>query len=627
MCGINGFVAEKLPTAATDIVEAMTCSLARRGPDAEGTHRWPKAVLGHRRLSIYDLSELGKQPMLAADGKVGIVFNGAIYNFLDIRAELEGLGHRFRSQCDTEVLLAGYLQWGVDALLPRLRGMFAFALWDQRIEKLWLVRDRLGVKPLLYSFRNGQLAFASTVEALRAAGLAGEIDDLAVLQFLEFGYVRDDRTIFQGVHKVPASTVVEWHKGELKQRRYWSLPQADESSKITFQEAVEETERLLVESVKLRLDADVPVGALLSGGIDSTLICWAVSKLNRNLKAFTVGTLGDPKDETAQAVATAKMLGIQHEVMDFPSNTPSLFDDLINAYGEPFGCTSALGMLEISKMIKPHATVLLTGDGGDDVFLGYPMHHSFWVAQKVARTLPSVAAKGLQVLKPMMGIHPALMRARNLLDYVNEGIAAVHKVNDGLPYYRRLGVLGRRFASMELPQRQMKGSAEDARHLMRDFLNYFQDGKFVGEFLTKVDAGAMYHALEARSPLLDHKLWEFASKLPYDVRLKNGELKSILREIVRRRVCPDVAARKKQGFVIPAENWLLTRWRGRVEEMCQDSLLEREGWIAKGGLQRMVADASKRTDAPHQLWFCTVLEHWMRALGSRSTRALAMERA
>ena len=322
----------------------MTAALARRGPDAEGFHQWPgvseHAMFGHRRLSIYDLSEAGRQPMLTADGSTGIVFNGAIYNFHDIRRELIGLGFQFNSNCDTEVLLAGYVVWGIDAIVAKLRGMFALAIWDSKLKKLFLVRDRLGVKPLLYHAADGEIAFASTARALRVGGVCSDIDPQAVAEFLEFGYVTDDRCIYKGVQKLKAATILEWSAGTIQTRQYWS-PCEIPASTASFEDAVNETERIFLEAVKMRLEADVTVGALLSGGIDSSLICWAVSQLGADIKAFTVATPGDELDESVDARETARALGIKHEMIALSGEQAPDLDEMVSAYGEPFACSSA----------------------------------------------------------------------------------------------------------------------------------------------------------------------------------------------------------------------------------------------------------------------------------------------
>ncbi|MCA1614210.1 MAG: asparagine synthase (glutamine-hydrolyzing), partial [Acidobacteria bacterium] len=334
MCGIAGFVTTNGGAAAggRGRVAAMVEALARRGPDAEGTHVWQRAVFGHRRLSIFDLSEAGRQPMLSPDGALGVVFNGAIYNFRALRAELEGRGYEFQSNTDTEVLIHGYRAWGVDQLVARLRGMFAFGLWDDDGGKLFLVRDRLGVKPLVYAARDGQIAFASTVRALRQGGFAAEIDEQAVTEYLEFGFVTDARTIYREAVKVPAATIVEWSDGSVRAREYWSPPPAREAPAAAFEEAVEETERLFLRAVEQRLYADVPVGALLSGGVDSSLVCWATARLGGNITAFTIGTPGHPWDETADARATAQRLGIAHEVLELSADDAPDVNELVTAY-------------------------------------------------------------------------------------------------------------------------------------------------------------------------------------------------------------------------------------------------------------------------------------------------------
>src|SRR5687768_17051080 len=301
-------------------------------------------------------------------------------------------------------------------MLHKLRGMLAFALWDDRKRTLFLVRDRLGVKPLVYSSRNGQIAFASTVRALRVGGFADEIDDLAIADYLEFGYVTDQRTIYRGAQKVAAASVVEWSEGKLKTREYWRPP-TPSTKQPSFAEALEETERLFVRAVEKRLFADVPVGALLSGGIDSSLVCWAIKQLDGDVTAFTVGTPGDPADETADATETAKRLGIRHQVLELTGATEPNLDELVSAYAEPFACASALGMLRVSKAVKGSATVLLTGDGGDDVFLGYPEHRHLFLAQKVARSLPGFVASGWRSNQEKFPRTGALKRLGSFLNY------------------------------------------------------------------------------------------------------------------------------------------------------------------------------------------------------------------
>lgn len=619
MCGIAGYVGYQDGQRAETAVRAMMGSLARRGPDGEGLEIRDGACLGHRRLSIFDLSAAGRQPMVSDDGAVSVVFNGAIYNFLELRRELEKSGRRFRSQTDTEILIHGYREWGIRPLLARLRGMFAIGLWDNDRRSLYLLRDRLGVKPLFYVVKNGSIAFASTARALRDAGLAGAIDDQALLEYLEFGYVTDQRSIYQGVRKLPAATLLEWSNSEARTEEYWTPPPAEPRTSQSFEQIVDETEHLFLRAVKLRLEADVPVGALLSGGVDSSLVCWAMSKLGGDMQAFTVGTPGDSWDETADASATAEHLQISHRVIELsPDDSPGP-EELVSAYGEPFACASALGMLRISKAIKPYATVLLTGDGGDDVFLGYPEHKNFRMAQQLALRMPVPARAlwtGLRVLTPRWGL---LRRGSNFLDYATRGLAAVAVAHDGLPGYQRFGILGERIRQATIAQRELEPSLASARNLLPDFLAYDRATRFVGEYMTKVDGGAMHYALEARSPFLDQELWTYASALPLEVRLRGGVLKAVLRELARRHLGERVARGAKRGFGIPVQRWLTGRWKKPFEETFHGSQLAREGYVnesrVRDALQR---SAAARGEAPVQLWYLYVLETWLRNERARS---------
>lgn len=586
-------------------------TLARRGPDGQGVHVWPEAVLGHRRLSIFDLSELGAQPMLSPDGSVGITFNGAIYNFRELRFELERLGYHFKSHTDTEVLLHGYDAWGLDNLLEYIRGMFAFALWDDRKRTLFLVRDRLGVKPLLYSTQNGQLAFASTARALRAGGFAGEIDDLALAEYLEFGYITDQRSIYRNVHKVAAASVVEWSNGKLQAHAYWRPP-TPTTNQPSFAEALDETERLFVSAVEKRLFADVPVGALLSGGIDSSLICWAIKKLGGDVTAFTVGTPGDPNDETADAKDTAQRLGIRHQILELTSNTEPDMTELVSAYGEPFACASALGMLRVSKAVRGSATVLLTGDGGDDVFLGYPEHRHLWLAQRLARSLPRFVANGWRKNQDKLPRSGSLKRIGSFMNYSTGGLGAVTSAHDGLPSYQRFGMLGERLSGVSLAQREIEWSHVSGRNVLTEFLEYDRAGRFVGEYMTKVDGATMYHSLEARAPFLDQDLWEFAAGLSYETRMHGGRQKSLLRALAEQKIGERLARGRKRGFTIPVNRWLAGRWRNALTRLLDNAIADREGWINSRAVLKQLDVAAENNWAPNQFWYIFVLESWLR---------------
>ena len=589
----------------------MLETLARRGPDGCGLHAWDDAAFGHRRLAIFDTSNAGRQPMISPDGSVGVTFNGAIYNFPELRSELAARGYRFMSRTDTEVLVHGYDAWGIDGLVERLHGMFAFALWDDRSRTLHLVRDRLGVKPLLFVEQNGLLAFASTAAALADGGFGGAIDAHAVAEFLEFSFVSDERSIFQNVKKIPAAHIAQWRDGVMHIRRYWS-PNAPRETKASFDEIVDEAERLFLQAVRLRLEADVPVAALLSGGIDSGLVCWAIKALGANVTAYTIATPGDPWDESSDAVKTARELGIDHRVLPLsPQNAPSVAA-LISAYGEPFACGSALGMMAISGVVREHAKVLLTGDGGDDVFLGYPRDLHYFLAQRLAQILPDASGAAWASVRGAVPQAGALRRAVHFIDYATGGYPAVIAVRQGMPFYVEHGILGERLRDVELQHRTLQPSANAARRIMDDHLAFELKTSFVCEFMTKVDGATMHNGLEARSPMLDQRLWEYASALPYGVRLHGGSLKAILREIARRRISARVARGVKRGFGVPVQRWLTSRWRADFEEAFSDSVLESAGWIHAQPVLRFMRTLTEEDTAPDQLWYLYVLERWMR---------------
>lgn len=610
MCGIAGIVGVNNKHAAEQKTAAMLKVLERRGPNDEGVHLWDDAILGHRRLSILDLSAAGHQPMLSPDGQVGVVFNGAIYNFLLLRRELEKSGYEFKSSSDTEVLVHGYDAWGIDGLLQKIEGMFAVALWDSRQKKLFLFRDRLGVKPLMYVIKNGELAFASNARALRAAGFCEELNDQGVAEYFEFGFLTDDRSIYKNLKKVPAAGLLEWHGGNIRERKYWNLA-SKIKDQIDFNDAVEETEKLFLAAVEKRLQADVPIGALLSGGIDSSLVCWAVAKLDADVTAYTVGVPGDEWDESLAAAKTAKKIGIAHKILEMSGDTPLKLEELTAAFGEPFACASSLGLLDISRTVARDATVLLTGDGGDDIFLGYPEHLHFWAAEKLAEKTPAALNGLLQKTAAAMPKVGILKRANSFLNYSFGGLGAVTRVRDGLPVYQKHSLLGERLKNVRLYHREIPLTSGE--NLLADFLAYDRRTRFIGEYLPKVDGATMYHSLEARSPFLDTKLWEFAATLPFSLRMRNRTLKAVLREIARRHLGEEVALGKKKGFGVPVQRWLTGKWKNDFERMMQDSELDKAGWIKSKNVLNLFNEAKKQNWAPRQLWFILVFEAWLRS--------------
>jgi len=614
MCGIAGVVGLRDGDAAMTSVGRMVSTLARRGPDGEGSHSWDGATFGHRRLAIFDLSDAGKQPMVTPDGAIGVVFNGAIYNYRELRQELVADGFSFVSQTDTEVLLHGYRRWGVDELVRRLRGMFAFALWDDRGKRLFLVRDRLGVKPLVYATGNGVIAFASTVRALAAAGYAGEVDPHSVAAFLEHGFLADDRCIYRGIQKIPASSILEWADGKLALRTYWRSLYEPSRSGISFVDAVAEARDLLLEAVKIRLHADVPVGALLSGGIDSSLVCWAVRELGSDVQAYTVGTPGDTWDETAQAKETARALGLRHSVVEMSEDDTPDVDDVVSAYAEPFGTTSALGMLRVCRAISrsSNVKVLLTGDGGDDVFLGYPRYRNFWIASHLSRRLPRYATRLWQHAHARVPTSIApLRRAAALMQYATEGIEGVIDYTDDLQRIETSHMLGERLDALAGANGKRRKSAS-GRTVLNDVLEHELQTRFVGEYMPKVDGATMHFGIEGRAPFLDQRIWDFAGALPFGIRLRHGRLKAVLRRLAADEIGRSVSRRKKRGFDIPVQRWIVGRWRRWAEDLLCDSILETEGWLRRGWAPVRLRMSAKTGTAPLQVWYAVILEAWMR---------------
>lgn len=612
MCGIAGLVGA--PGSDEGLLVRMLDAMQRRGPDSAGTHQWGGVRFGHRRLAIFDLSAAGAQPMVSDDGDVGVVFNGAIYNFRELRDDLAATGRRFRSETDTEVLVVGYQAWGIDELVRRSRGMFAFALWDATRQRLFLVRDRLGVKPLVYAEVPGQgMAFASTVRALRSAGVVSRVSPPAVAAFLQDGFVPEAHAIYEGATKLPPASIMEWSVADgARVRSYWTPPRPTPGGSITFEDALAETERLLLKAVERRLHADVPVASLLSAGVDSSLVCWAIATLGGDVQAFTLGTPGHATDEAALAAATARRLGVPHQVLAASDADEPEILDLSAAYAEPFACSSAFGMLRLSRAIaRTPAKVFLTGDGGDDVFLGYPRHRMLYRVQEVARHTPAWLAGLWTMVRRAVPERGPLKRAVHLVDYATGGLAAFIAANPGFRDFREHRLPGPRLADQPHPDGAWSIGA--ARRVLHDYLEFDRGHQFVSEYLVKVDGASMHFGLEARSPFLDQELWEFAAQLPFDVRLHGGQLKAILRELARRRIGEDVAAAPKLGFTVPVEAWMAGRWQSRVRASFADSLLVADGWIQARPLEEEMRASLGQRRASRRLWYLWVLENWLKA--------------
>lgn len=547
------------------MLERMREALAHRGPDGAGAIRWradgqsaaaeePAAIgLGHRRLSIIDLSAAGAQPMTNEDGSVWITYNGEFYNFQDYRAELEGQGHVFKSRCDTETILHLYEEFGLAGTLARMNGMFAFGLWDGRKQELYLARDRAGKKPLYYAhFPDGRLLFASEIKALWASGAIDRErrDETALDQIWLLGYTAGARTLYPQIRRLPPAHYLVWKAGRIAVRPYWNSPFGQEVWRDrSLADLADELEALLADAIRIRLIADVPVGLFLSGGIDSSLVAALAAKVTgRRVRSYTIGFPDEDYNEAPVAEQVAAALGIENHRRVVHEDVLSDARDIARQYDEPFGDSSAIPTWIVSKLARQDLTVALTGDGGDEGFAGYDFLRQavrIWgsgaqrrACQRSLTPFERLWELRLRVLGFRRG-YPALERRiplrlrRILLD----------------PAFRRRNSLAAAFADRREWDAQMADADWLSRlqHLM--FKTWLPD-----DFLRKVDTASMAHSLECRCPLLDHRVIEFAARLPFAAKVApGGRGKHILRLILARHVPRELFERPKQGFMMPWE--------------------------------------------------------------------------
>ncbi|HEU4761787.1 MAG TPA: asparagine synthase (glutamine-hydrolyzing) [Gemmatimonadales bacterium] len=608
MCGIAGFAGLTLDGAEADALLSRMCGAIRhRGPDDEGHFVAPGVGLGMRRLSIIDVAG-GQQPIGNEDDSVQVVFNGEIYNHHAVRSALSAEGHHFRTHSDTETIVHGYEEWG-DDVVSRLRGMFAFALWDAKRRRLLIARDRLGIKPLYYELRDGALRFCSELRSLHAGGASPVISDEAIAWYLALGYVPDPMSVYQGVCKLPPGHILSWSAeapGAVNVSRYWS-PVRPEIA-VGENEAVEEIRRLLAEAVASHLESEVPLGAFLSGGLDSsTVVALMAREAAGRVKTFSIGFEEMGYNEAPHARRVAAALGTDHTELILTPAADQVIDGLVTLFDEPFADSSALPTYFVSELARRDVTVALSGDGGDELFAGYTRY-----ADAIRRgTLPA-AVRPLSALAGRMLPHGAYGRNR-LLDLgrswqgryattvalpveTGAGGVARQEVADQLPAFSQL--LGRWFAGTE-------GRDRVTAMTMVDMQTYLP-----GDILTKVDRTSMAVSLEARVPLLDHPLVEFAASLPGALKLRDGTGKWIFRKAIQGLV-PDVVLNKaKQGFAVPLDRWFRGELRGRIEALTTGSpALE---YVDERAVARLVHEHLRgRRDHSHQLWRVLALDLWL----------------
>ena len=610
MCGIAGYVGWDEPTEQTDAtLRRMCAAIVHRGPDDEGRAALPGVGLGMRRLSIIDVAG-GHQPMTNEDGSVHVVFNGEIYNHRALQTALERRGHRFRTSSDTETLVHLYEDHGA-GVAEHLRGMFGFAIYDARQSRLVIARDRLGQKPLYYWERNGGLAFASEARSLLALPrFHADVDPAAVAAYLRLGYVPDPLSIYRGVRKLPPGHVLVWERGAGPARltRYWTPVRAEAS--VDEADAVAELRRLLSDAVESHLESEVPLGAFLSGGIDSsTVVAEMTRQLDSRVRTFSIGFDIDAYNEAPHAARVARELGTDHTELIVRPDADALVERVVLGFDEPFADSSALPTYLVSELARRHVTVALSGDGGDELFAGYTRY-----AEVLGRRELPVWAR--RALAPAARALPHGAYGRNRLLDLSRPIAQRYATTVASPLAAAEGGIGRPDlpnvgAPIDSPIRtSMAAGAE------RDFLTQLTlvdlETYLPGDILTKVDRMSMAVSLEARVPLLDHPLVEFAVSLPSALKVRDGTGKWILRQAIRGLVPDSVFHRPKQGFAVPLAEWFRGDLRYRLDALTRPDAPSR-AYIDGGALERLRGEhLSGRRDHAGTMWRVLVLDLWLR---------------
>lgn len=572
MCGITG-ICRPARDASVDpaVLRRMTEAIEHRGPDGDGFHFDAGVGLGHRRLSIIDLDG-GDQPIHAADGNLTIVFNGEIYNYKELRSELIAAGYRFKTESDTEVIVHLYDQLGADCV-HRLNGMFAFSIWDKRSRTLFVARDRLGEKPFYYWHKpDGTIVFASEIKSIVAAsenpGLT--IDTAALDDYLAYGYVPAPKSIYKEIRKLPAAHTLTWTSGQVKVEQYWSHRGIARAAVGSIDDALAELSDLLHDSVRLRLRSDVPVGAFLSGGIDSSLIVAFASEVAASpLTTFSVGFSEEEFDESGYARQVAERYGTTHHQITVQDINLDFFPEVVRQFDEPFADPSALPTYYVTHAASQHLKVCLSGDAGDELFAGYPQY----VLEPGERLLNAVPGPLRRLIFGSAAmVVPTRMRGKGWL----RRMAATGPAR----YQRVIGIFD------DVERRQLlKPELRDHVDVAASYLaDYFPTGHstiearmladqgtyLCDDILAKVDRDSMLNSLEVRVPFLDHRIVEFANSLPIDMHMHGGDQKHLLKGLLRDRVPSDIVTRGKQGFSMPIRDWL----RGSYRDLAEDLLLQ-----------------------------------------------------
>jgi asparagine synthase (glutamine-hydrolysing) len=580
MCGIVGIV-DLAGERGIDprVVERMNLAHERRGPDGDGFHFEPGVGFGHRRLSIIDLSG-GKQPLYNEDGTVVVTYNGEIYNFAPLVTELTALGHTFKTRCDTEVIVHAWEEWGEDCVL-RFNGMFAFAIWDRRRRTLFLARDRLGIKPLYYAITpDSRVLFASELKGLLAAGaLTPRVRADAVEDYFAFGYVPDPKTILEGVHKLgPAQTLKLVRNGALAQpRQYWDPELVPRPGNASVEDLAAELASRLRRSVEMQMVSDVPLGAFLSGGVDSSAVVAMMAETSTTPVRTCSISFGNPQfDESKYAALVANKFKTTHNVERVDGNDLELIDKLAGLYDEPYADSSALPTYRVCELARRNVTVALSGDGGDENFGGYRRYRWHAYEERVRSKLPPWLRRAvfnpLGALYPKLDWAPRVLRAKSTLQALArdslEGY--FHSVTIMPPDLRRR-LFSRRFATQLHGYEALNVFKEHAQNAPVDdplaLVQYLDYKTYLpGDILTKVDRASMAHSLEVRVPILDHELVDWAGGVPSSLKLRDGEGKYLFKKALESRLPNEVLYRSKMGFAVPLAQWFRTDLKERARE-------------------------------------------------------------
>lgn len=644
MCGIAGGWSANAFLELKHSLPFMTKALAHRGPDDFG-HWYDEeygVALGHRRLAIVELSPLGHQPMLSATGRYCLVYNGEVYNHAELRAELESRGEtRWRGHSDTETIAASFDRWGIEGTLRRAVGMFAFAVWDRAEHCLTLGRDRMGEKPLYYGLSRNGLAFASELSAIaQAPEFNGNVNRDAIAMYLRYAAVPSPHSIYQGIHKLPPGSTLRFTASDLHSTvlpepvAYWSVAEAYNKAiaspfKGSDADAVNELERLLSRSVKSMAMADVPLGAFLSGGIDSsTIVSLMQEHASTRVKTFTIGFSQDEYDESSHAKAIASHLGTDHtEVQITEDDLLSVVPKLGDMFSEPFADSSQIPTYLVSRLARQHVTVSLSGDAGDELFHGYDRYR--WAGRLESRLnhVPRPARRVLATIAKSVPVDAwdVITRARKAQSKRN-AISGdrIHKLADLLGYEGNFGLYRGLMTHWHDAEGVAKGStftpvgydkidqfklqsAPDMR-MAADLSGYLPD-----DILTKVDRTAMAVSLETRVPLLDHRVVEFAMSLPLELKQRQNTSKWILRQVLARRVPPNLFERPKMGFAIPLGEWLRGPLRDWAEDLLDEHGLREDGYFNVSSVRQKWAEhQSGQRDWQRHLWDVLMFQAWLR---------------